>query len=129
MSDFTADLYEFPSDHIGRRTYVSVVGHVRSVPKFKTYLGADSRNHILPEYGGEPYDGPSSAYLMPDKAPYLSPLDGSYITSRSTHQEHMRRHNVIEAGDMPMPTGQKNRDTSRVSGRDIANSIRELGGH
>jgi hypothetical protein len=129
MSD--NDLYEFPSDHVGRRSYVSVRGHTRSIPKYKTYLGSDSRNHVLPEYGGsDDYMHQVSAYLLPDKGAYVSPLDGSYITSRSTHVEHMRRHGVIEAGDMPMPTQQKNRDVHRpVSGRDIAESIKRLGGH
>lgn len=124
------DLYEFPAGWVGRKSYVSVRGHVRSIPKYKTYLGNDSRNHLLPEYGGDEITGDGSAYILPDKAPYQSPLDGSYITSRSTHREHMIRHGVIEAGDMPMPTAQKNRDVHKpVSGRDIANAIRELGGH
>ena len=125
------DLYDFPSDHVGTRSYVSVVGHVRSIPKFKTYKGSDSRNYLLPEYGGDLSGyGSSGPFLMPDKAPYQSPMDGSYITSRSQHREHMVRHNVIECGDMPMPTGQKNRDThAPVSGYDIANVIKELGGH
>lgn len=124
------DLYDFPADHIGRRTYVSVSGHVRSVPKYKTYLGTDSRNHILPEYGGEYDNGAAGPYIMPDKQPYRSPLDGTVVTSRSQHREHMRRHGVIEAGDMPMPTRQQNRDAHKpVSGRDIANAIRQLGGH
>lgn len=125
------DLYEFPSDHVGRRTYVSVRGHLRSVPKYKTYRGSDGYNHLLPAYGGEDeYYGDTSAYIMPDKSPYLSPLDGSYVTSRSQHREHMRRHNVVEAGDLPPPTGQKNRDAhGPVTGRDIADAIRQLGGH
>jgi hypothetical protein len=124
------DLYDFPADHVGRKHYVSVSGHVRSVPKYKTYLGSDSRNHILPEYGGAEFDSPSSAYYMPDKQPYQSPMDGSYVTSRSQHREHMRKHNVLEAGDIPRPTEQRNRDVhARVTGRDIADSIKRLGGH
>jgi hypothetical protein len=124
------NLYEFPDDYVGRKTYVSVRGHVRSIPRYKTYLGSDSRNHLLPEYGGDEIVDNGSAYLLPDKSPYVSPLDGSYVTSRSTHREHMRRHGVIEAGDMPMPTRQTNRDVhSPVSGYDIAHSIKELGGH
>jgi hypothetical protein len=124
------DLYDFPSDHIGRRTYVSVSGHVRSVPKYKTYRGSDGRNHLLPEFGGEVFNENTGPYILPDKSPYQSPLDGSYVTSRSQHREHMIRHNVIEFGDAPVPTGQRNRDThAPVSGYDIARSIKELGGH
>lgn len=124
-------LYDYPTDHVGKRTYVSVRGHTRSVPKFKTYKGTDGFNYLLPEYGGT-WDGLGSdaAYLMPDKQPYVSPLDGSLITSRSHHREHMLRHGVIEAGDMPMPTAQRNRDVhAPVTGRDIADAIKQLGGH
>lgn len=125
------DLYDFPEDFVGRRTYVSVRGHTRSIPRFKTYRGADGYNRLLPEYGGtDDHFGDASAYYMPDKAPYLSPLDGSYITSRSQHREHMNKHGVVEAGDMPLPTGQRNRDVhAPVTGRDIADVIRQLGGH
>lgn len=124
------DLYEFPSDYVGRRTYVSVRGHSKSIPKYKTYRGSDGYNHLLPEYGGDPYYGDTSAYIMPDKSPYVSPMDGSLITSRSSHREHMRKHGVVEAGDMPPPTGQRNRDSHRpVTGYDIAHAIKQLGGH
>ena len=130
-SDWPDELYEYPDDHIGRRRYVSVRGHAKSVPAFKTYRGSDSRNHILPEYGGDGSGfGNGSAYIMPDKAAYVSPMDGALITSRSTHREHMIRHGVIEAGDMPLPTRQRDRDAHRpVTGREIAESIRQLGGH
>ena len=125
------DLYDYPDDFVGRRCYVSVRGHTRSIPRFKTYRGSDGYNHLLPEYGGtDDHYGDTSAYYMPDKSPYLSPMDGSYVTSRSQHREHMRKHNVIEAGDMPVSMVQQNRDAhAPVSGRDIANAIRELGGH
>ena len=131
MSDWPTDLYDFPPEHIGRKRYVSVQGHSRSVPRYKTYTGTDRRNHILPEYGGDGSGfGQQGPYLLPDKAAYVSPLDGTEITSRSHHREHMLKHNVIEAGDMPMPTRQQNRDAYRpVSGRDIAESIKQLGGH
>lgn len=131
MSEYPPDLYDYPERHAGRKVFVSVSGHTRSIPKYKTYKGSDSRNHILPEYGGDSeatLNG--SAYILPDKAPYQSPMDGTYITSRSHHREHMRKHNAIEAGDMPMPTAQRNRDVHRpISGREIADSIKQLGGH
>jgi hypothetical protein len=42
----------------------------------------------------------------------------------------MKKHNVVEAGDMPPPVDQKNRDAhAPVSGRDIAEAIKQLGGH
>lgn len=129
--DFPDDLYEFPADHVGRRTYVSIRGHSRSVPKFKTFRGSDGYRYILPEFGGTELGGGQAApYYMPDKSPYLSPLDGSYVTSRSQHREHMKRHNVIEAGDQPVSRVQANRDAHRpITGQEIADAIRQLGGH
>ena len=40
-----------------------------------------------------------SAYIMPDIEPYKSMVDGSMITSRSKHREHLKEHGVIEIGN------------------------------
>ena len=42
---------------------------------------------------------PKSHEVMPDIKPYRSMIDGSIITSRSKHREHLRRHGCIEIGD------------------------------
>jgi hypothetical protein len=40
--------------------------------------------------------------VMPDIGGYKSMADGSWISSRSQHREHLRRHNCIEIGnEMP----------------------------
>lgn len=125
------DLYDFPSEYIGRKLFVSVRNHSRSIPKYKTYKGSDGYNHLRPEFGGVLDCSISdSVFILPDKQPYLSPIDGSYVTSRSTHREHMKRNNVIEAGDMSIGhMNGVNRDAHRqVSGHDIADAIRQLGG-
>lgn len=101
------DLYEFPESHIGAKRYVSVRGHSRSIPAIYTYKGADRLNYILPEFGGT-YDGvPGYApNIMRDMEAYVSPLDGSTISSRSQHREHVLVHNVIELGNetvKPLP--------------------------
>ncbi len=99
----TDDLYEYPSDHVGRKTYVTVKGHSRSVPKYKTYLGTDSRRHLRPEHGGS-WDalGQQAAYYVPDKAGYVSPMSGELVEGRAAHRNHMQTHNVIEVGDAPI---------------------------
>jgi len=125
------DLFEYPADFVGTRRYVSVRGYSRSIPRYKTFRGSDGYNYVLPEFGGtEKPCIAGSSYLMPDKQPYVSPMDGSYITSRSTHREHMKKHNVIEAGDMPVGSIRRERATpiGEVA-RDVVNSIRQLGGH
>lgn len=127
------DLYEFPADHVGRKTYVTVRGHTRSIPKYKTYRGTDGRNWLRPEYGGS-WEGIAAMSVLDvcttffaDKAGYLSPIDGKYVEGRVAHRNHMATHDVIEAGDMklgelanverPLPTGLKD---------DIRKSISQL---
>lgn len=41
-------------------------------------------------------------YVMPDISPYQSMADGSMITSRSHHREHLKRHHLIEIGNEKM---------------------------
>lgn len=42
---------------------------------------------------------PRSHYVMGDIQPYQSMIDGSLITSRSKHREHLRQHGCIEIGN------------------------------
>jgi len=42
-----------------------------------------------------------ASMVMPDIQPYKSTIDGSVITSRSRHREHLRAHNCIEVGNEP----------------------------
>lgn len=87
---------EFPPDHIGKKTYVTVRGFDYSVPKPYTYMAGDGRYYYLGD------DGPPASYapnVMRDITPYQSPLDGKWVTSRSEHRDSMRRHGVIEMGN------------------------------
>jgi len=47
---------------------------------------------------------PESAahYVMNDIQPYQSMIDGSMITSRSRHREHLQAHGCIEVGNEKM---------------------------
>jgi hypothetical protein len=57
-------------------------------------------------------------------------MDGTEITSRSHHREHMRKHNVIECGDVPVDTTRREQATPVGEiARDIVDSIKKLGGH
>lgn len=64
-----------------RKSYVSVNGEW--VPKDEYYAN-------LPEPG---------VMIMPDIQPYRSMCDGSMITSRSKHREHLKVHGVVEVGN------------------------------
>lgn len=121
------DLYEFPKDHVGRKTYVSVRGHSKSIPVIYTYKGYDGRNYLHPEYGGDwsgYVTGQQAATVMRDIGEYTSVVDGSHITSRSQHREHMRRHELIEVGNERMPSRQEAPMPSM--GRDIKRAIEQL---
>ena len=50
----------------------------------------------------EKYDPKPFHYIMPDIQPYQSMADGSMITSRSHHREHLKQHNCIEIGNEKM---------------------------
>ena len=54
---------------------------------------------VLYEKGTQPERTPAGPMVMKDIAPYRSMADGSLISSRSTHREHLRRHNCIEIGN------------------------------
>ena len=123
------DLYSFPENHIGRKSYVSVRGHDKSIPKFKTYRGVDGYNYLLPEYGGS-WDGlgNQAATYIPDKQAYLSPLDFTVVEGRNAHRDHMKRHNVLEAGDMKLGeyAGRERAPIADTIKYDIRRSIAEL---
>lgn len=89
--------YEYPPDHIGRRSYVTVRGIKESVPKiYCFYMGG----HWYLE-GTEP-EGQVAPHIMSDIQPYLSPLSGKMVTSRSERRAEMRQHGVIEVGNEAM---------------------------
>lgn len=53
-------------------------------------------------------------YIMPDIAPYKSMADGTMITGRAMHREHLRKHNCFEVGNETMKTEiPKAKDTRR----------------
>jgi hypothetical protein len=134
MSETALDLYEFPQDFVGRKTYVSVRGYARSIPAYKTYRGYDSRNWLRPEYGGS-WEGLANrsaldvcTTFVADKAGYLSPMDGKYVEGYSAHREHMKVHGTIEAGDMKMgEIANTERPTPGGIKHDIRKAISELG--
>ena len=41
-------------------------------------------------------------HIMPDIQPYKSMIDGSLITSRSKHRQHLREHGCVEVGNDPI---------------------------
>jgi hypothetical protein len=94
------DLSEYPPDWKGRRTYVYVAGQ-GVIPVIYTYFQGGNRQ-LLPEYGGPDYEDKahgSGIMVMRDIGEYKSVVDGTNITSRSHHREHIRRHDLVEVGN------------------------------
>ena len=62
---------------------------------------------------GEPMVDPASPFVpvvpmhVPDIEPYLSPVSGEYIAGRRAKRADLDKHNCIDAGDLPSPTGGK----------------------
>ena len=68
----------------------------------KTYVYVDGK---LVEKGSDAHlDKLYGPYVMPDIAPYKSMIDGSMITSRSIHRDHLKSHGCIEVGNEKMET-------------------------
>ena len=62
----------------------------------KSFIQIDG---VLYEKGTQPERAAAGPMVMKDIAPYRSMVDGSLITSRSKHREHLRAHNCIEIGN------------------------------
>ena len=56
-------------------------------------------NGELVPVGDDDVPEPRAPLVMPDIKPYKSMIDGSEITSRSRHREHLRAHRCIEIGN------------------------------
>lgn len=53
-----------------------------------------------PECHGEPMRRMiTSCAVIADISPYRSVVTGEYITGRSQHKEHLKRHNLVELGN------------------------------
>jgi hypothetical protein len=121
---------EYPSDYQGRKTYVSVAGIDGLCPKYQTYVGGDGRYYLHPDFGGNlDHMVENAPFLMPDKSAYRSPMDNTLVEGRRAHRDHMRKHEVVEAGDLKLGQMTANRESyGRLGavGADIKRAIQEL---
>lgn len=72
-----------------------------------------SRDGVLTdEYLALPPVGHSkkSIFVMPDIAPYRSVIDGSMITGRKQHRDHLRAHGCFEVGNEKLPQSRPQSD-------------------
>lgn len=64
----------------------------------KSYIQIDG---VLYEKGTEPQSAAERAahFVQGEIEPYQSMVDGTWITSRTQHREHLRRHGCVEVGN------------------------------
>lgn len=41
----------------------------------------------------------TAPFVVEDMKPYKSPIDGQWVTTRSQHRDHMKKHDVVEVGN------------------------------
>jgi len=78
----------------------------------KRYIQIDGVLHEVTDDGL--LRDPRAPFVMPDIAPYQSMIDGSLISSRSRHREHLRDNGCIEIGN-EIPGDIASRDMSMKS--------------
>lgn len=54
---------------------------------------------LIPKEEYEPRQKEAGFFVMGDIQPYKSMIDGSMITGRRQHREHLRQHGCIEVGN------------------------------
>jgi len=126
MSAEQFDLYEYPPGYQGRKRYVTVPGRGVVAACYTYHDGSSYR--VLPEYGGEPPQDNSTGcgvFVMKDIGEYTSTVDGTRITTRSQHRDHLRRHDMIEVGNERVRT--QTQEMSRAErGNDIRRAMAQL---
>lgn len=65
--------------------------------------------------------------IIGDKSAYVSPMDRTVVDGRTAHKEHMKKHGVIEAGDMKLGESRTTDNAPMGSVKsDINRAIQEL---
>lgn len=64
-------------------------------------------------------------YVFGDKGAYVSPMDRTLVDGRTSHKEHMRKHGVVEAGDMKLGETSRSQEPQGVQ-QDIKRAIQEV---
>lgn len=82
------------------------MGRYRAVWKDGKLLAEYENGELI--FLAETYQAPQRSdyptpHIVKDIGAYRSPIDGSLITSRSQHRDHLKAHDLIEVGNERMP--------------------------
>ena len=98
--------------------------------KFDRFLPLERYNEPqICECGAETIKLLSASFVQPDMEAYLSPIDRSYVGSRSQHRKHMLEHGVIEVGNEKLTNGFRKKYEPKNVKEDIVAAIHESGSH
>lgn len=86
------------------------------------YRAVDQRNDLPTCCGLSMSRKVTAPYVAPDIAGYQSMATGEWVSSRSAHREHLKRHNLIEIGNEKLDNKPKPVD-DRQRKRQIAEII------
>lgn len=94
---------------------------------FAEYEG-DKLTYLAPEYAAPKRSETVKApYFIKDIGEYRSPIDGTLITTRSAHRDHMRAHDVVEVGNEKIGAmTAKHEPPTRDIGAEIKRHIEEV---
>lgn len=90
---------------MAKRSYVWINGElVEKTGDNECVIAGEKWTCIAGHWAKQGEHGPAFSFMvMPDIKPYQSMVDGSMITSRSQHRDHLRQHNCIEVGNEKIP--------------------------
>ena len=85
-----------------------------------TFVYCSTRKVMVNKHTGEYMVDPSKPFVpvvpmvVHDIEPYQSPVSGEYVSGRRAKEEDLKKHNCIDAADLPSPTGGKFRSKKMV---------------
>lgn len=94
-----------------------------------TYVFRDGR--MVNKATGEPMNATPHAgpfpcpRIVPDIAPYLSPVTGEYVSGRRAKRADLERNNCIDAAELPSVTGGKLRNKRFAKKRGLEHLLKE----
>lgn len=65
--------------------------------------------------------------VIEDMKPYKSPLDGTWVTSRTEHKNHMKKHDVIEVGNEKLTRPMQKENKVDGLADDIKKTMHDMG--
>ncbi len=87
-----------------RRSYVFLQGELREIAGDNScIINGEKWYRSGPAWVSERDLGQAAPTVIGDITPYQSMVDGTQITSRSHHREHLRAHGCIEVGNERLP--------------------------